>query len=469
MKRKLLIISCLIILPFLASSQLPADVYRKPLKEVLTDIENRYDIQLRYTENLVRDHEVTYATWRYRMDTEETLTNVLIPLDLIFRKTGDKTYEISGFSYYQRTPEEGKKHLDKLFSSYSGLQSWESRKAELRKCILKQLNLSPLPERTPLNPIFTAKRKYDGYTVENVGIETIPGFYLCGSLYRPAKGRGPFPAVLSPHGHFSSADLNENGRYRPDQQFRCAMLAKMGAVVFSYEMFGYGESLLQITPEDHRTSFTSTMQTWNSMRVIDFLTSLPYVDASRIGVTGESGGGTQTFLLTALDDRVTVSVPVVMVSSYFQGGCACESGLPIHSCTSLMTNNVEIAAMASPRPLLVISDGQDWTSHTPEIEFPYLRKVYAFYGKQENVKNVHLPDEGHDYGVSKRMPMYDFMAKHLGLNLKAVTDKKSGKIDESKVTIEKYDAQLVFGKEGKLPANALKGLDKIKEVLRSLQ
>lgn len=468
MKIKLLLIVCFFNISFLASSQLPVDVYRKPLKDVLTDVERRYDIKLQYSESLIKGLEVNYATWRYRMDTEETLTNILMPLDLIFQKTGDRTYQISRFTYYQRNPEEGKKHLDKLLSGYTSLQTWESRKSELRKCFYEQLNLSPMPEKTPLNPVFTPKRKFDGYTVENVGIETVPGFYLCGSLYRPAKGKGPFPAVLSPHGHFNSTDLNENGRYRPDQQIRCAMLAKMGAVVFSYEMFGYGESLLQITPADHRTSFTSTMQTLNSIRVIDFLTSLPYVDPNRIGVTGESGGGTQTFILTALDDRVTVSVPVVMVSSYYQGGCACESGLPIHSCSDLMTNNVEIAAMAAPRPMLVVSDGQDWTKHTPEIEFPYLQKVYALYGKQGNVENVHLPDEGHDYGVSKRMPMYDFMARHLGLNLKAVKE-KSGKIDESKVTIEKYDAQLVFGKEGKLPPNAVKGLDKIKEVLKTLK
>lgn len=448
-------------------AQMPEDVFRKPLKEVLTDVERRYDITLQYSESLVKDLEVSYATWRYRMDTEETLANILLPLDLVYQKTGDKTWQISRFSYYQRSPEEGRKHLEKLLSAYPGLQSWEARKAELRKCILEQLGLSPMPEKKPLNPIYTAKRKFDGYTVENVGIETIPGFWLCGSLYRPAKGKGPFPAILSPHGHFSSEDLNENGRYRPAQQIRCAMLARMGAVVFSYEMFGYGESLLQISSADHRTSFSSTMQTYNSIRVMDFLTSLPYVDAGKTGVTGESGGGTQTFLLTALDDRVTVSVPVVMVSSYYQGGCACESGLPIHSCTGLMTNNVEIAAMASPRPLMVISDGQDWTAHNPEIEFPYLQKVYGLYGKQENVENIHLPDEGHDYGVSKRMPMYDFMARHLGLNIKAVMDKQ-GNIDESRVTIENYDALLVFGREGKQPAHALKGLDKIKEVFRSL-
>jgi hypothetical protein len=157
-----------------------------------------------------------------------------------------------------------------------------------------------------------------------------------------------------------------------------------------------------------------------------------------------------------------------MVSSWFFGGCACESGLPIHSCTDPGTNNAEIAAMASPRPMLVISDGDDWTKTVPTIEFPYLQKVYGLYGKQENVENVHFAAEGHDYGISKRLAMYDFMARHLGLNINSVKD-KSGKVDESKVTIENYEALLVFGKEGKLPATAVKGSDEIRRVLKSLK
>jgi dienelactone hydrolase len=468
MQKNLVVLFLLFLAIPVVNAQVPQDVYRKPLKDVLQEIEKRHDIKIRYSESLVKGVEVLYPSWRYRIDTEETLTNILFPLDMIFTKNGEKSYQVTKYAYHVRPVEEGKKNLDQLLSLYKSLPAWELRKAELRKCFLSQMNLSPLPEKTPLNPIYTPKRKMDGYIVENVAIETIPGVFLCGSLYRPAKGKGPFPAILCTHGHASNTDLNQYGRYRPDHQYRCAMLAKMGAVVFSYEMFAWGESQLQVDNEVHRTGLAMTMQTMNSIRVIDFLTSLPYVDPKRIGVTGESGGGTQTFLLTALDDRVTVSVPVVMVSSYFYGGCPCESGLPIHSCSDAGTNNAEIAALASPRPMLVISDGDDWTQHVPEIEFPYLQKVYDLYGKKEYVENVHLAAEGHDYGVSKRTAMYDFMARHMGLNINSVKD-KTGKIDESKVTIENYEALLVFGREGKLPPSAVKGPEAIMAVLKSLQ
>jgi dienelactone hydrolase len=468
MKIKLLVLVIFTGFGMAIHAQSPQDVYRQPLKEVLTDIMRKYDVQIQYSESLVKGVEVTYPTWRYRNDIETTLVNILMPVDMVFEKTGDSIFRISRYSYYQRPVEEGKKHLDKLLSLYPTLAEWEARKKELRNCFLKQMNLNPLPAKTPLNPIYTPKRKMNGYTVENVGIETLPGVYLCGSLYRPAKGKGPFPAVLSPHGHFSDPDTNMYGRYRPDQQYRCAMLAEMGAVVFSYEMFAYGESRLQVDEADHRTGLALTIQTLNSIRVVDFLTSLSYVDPQKIGITGESGGGTQTFLLTALDDRISVSVPVVMVSSWFYGGCPCESGLPIHSCSDAGTNNAEIAAMASPRPMLVISDGSDWTRNVPEIEFPYLQKVYSLYGTSENVENVHLDNEGHDYGVSKRLAMYDFMARHLGLNIDAVKD-KNGKVDESKVTIESYDKLLVFGKNGKMPPTAVKGSENIRAVLTSLQ
>lgn len=468
MRNKIILILFVLSVQYAAYSQLPVDVYKKPLKEVITDIEKRYNIKLQYSESLVKGVDVTYPTWRYRIDPEQTLTNILLPLDMVFQKTDNNTYKVSKFSYYERPVEEGKRHLDKLLASYPTLQLWEIRKAELRKCFLEQLKLNPFPKKTPLNPIVTPARKYDGYTVTNVAIETIPGVYLCGSVYKPSKGKGPFPIVLCPYGHFSKPDTNLYGRYRPDMQFRCATLAKMGAVAFSYDMFAWGESRLQFAVELHRTGLAQTMQTLNSMRAIDYLTSLPFVDSKRIAITGASGGGTQTFLATALDDRITVSVPVVMVSSYYYGGCPCESGMPVQSCSELLTYNVEIAAMASPRPMLVVSDGADWTQHVPELEFPYLQKVYSLYGKQDNVENVHLANEGHDYGISKRLAMYDFMSRHLGLNINAVKD-KSGRIDESKVTVEKYDKLLVFGKNGKMPSNALTSAEEVWKIIKDLQ
>ncbi|MCX6334602.1 MAG: acetylxylan esterase [Bacteroidia bacterium] len=466
--KRLLLLLILVAMFKTTTAQLPSDVNKKPLKEVLTEIEQRYKIDLQYSENLVKDVVVTYPTWRYRTETEATLTNILLPLDMVYEKTGEGTYLVSKFTYYQRPVEEGKKHIAQLLAAYPDVQLWELRKTELRKCFLEQLKLNPFPKKTEMNPVITPPRKYDGYTVQNIALETIPGVYLCGSLYKPSKGKGPFPAVLCPYGHFTNPDTNLYGRYRPDMQFRCATLARMGAVVFNYDLFAWGESRLQFATAMHRTGLAHTMQTLNSLRAIDYLTSLPFVDAKRIGITGASGGGSQSFLATALDDRITVSVPVVMVSSYYYGGCPCESGMPLQSCSDLGTYNMEIAAMASPRPMLVVSDGADWTKNVPEIEFPYLQKVYSLYNMQKNVENVHLANEGHDYGVSKRMAMYDFMARHLGLNIRAVED-KTGKIDESKVTVEKYDKLLVFGKNGKMPANALHTSEEVWNMLKSLQ
>jgi len=472
MNFKLLVFVCLFLTSEAAFCQLPDEVYKQPLKAVLNDIAKKYHAKLVYEDKNVKDVSVLYASWRYRPDIKETLRNVLSTVDFVFNENSKGEFEITKFEYYRKTFEEGRQHLEQLLASYPKLSDWVERKAELRKDILEAMELSPLPKKTPLNPIYTAKRLMEGYTIENVAIETLPGVYLCGSLYKPSKGNGPFPAVLCPHGHFyNNVDkmiLDERGRYRPDQQYRCATLARMGAVVFSYDMFAWGESMLQVDKNEHRTGLAMTMQTLNSIRVLDFLTTLPFIDSKRIGVTAASGGGTQTLLIAALDDRIAVSVPVVMVASHFFGGCPCESGMPIHQCTDLGTNNAEIAAMASPRPQLVVSDGSDWTQTVPTIEFPYMQKVYGLYGKTANVENVHLANDVHDYGINKRLAMYDFMARKLGLNINAVKDKE-GKVDESKCAIEKHEAMLVFGKEGKLPANAIKGPKAIKKVLKEQQ
>ena len=380
------------------------------------------------------------------------------------------------------TEEEGKAELKKLESLYDNAGEWEKRKELLRINILKGLNLSPLPSRTPLNTVFSSKRIYDGYSVENVYFESIPGFFVFGNLYRPLDDSKTHPAILSPHGHFSGDSLGAWGRLHPDNQIRCATFARMGAVVFSYSMFGWGgEPARQLDPSAiiekpdpekiaklHGIPLALTMQTWNSIRALDFLETLPEVDLTKIAITGASGGGTQTFLLSAIDDRVSVSVPVVMVSCHFFGGCNCESGLPIHQSGKHFTNNAEIAAMIAPKPMMMISDGADWTKNNPEVEYPFIKRIYSFYDAGNNVENVHFPDGVHDYSFPKRIPVYGFLAKHLDLDLQAVIA-IDGKIDESRSMVEKASFLLSFTGEVPFPAEALIGSEAVRAALEKLK
>jgi dienelactone hydrolase len=369
-------------------------------------------------------------------------------------------------------PEQGKAVLDAALQHFPDRDSWNAYAQHVRQRIQQGAGLDPWPRRTPLNPMVRDRRDHDGYSVENVAFESVPGYFVTGNLYRPANAKPPFAVILSTHGHTNKItkpeDYDNHARFAPYMQQRCSTLARMGAVVFAVDMFGLGDSIQQVGQEAHAHPFSMTIQTWDNMRALDFLLSLEGADPKRVGVTGESGGGTQTFVLTALDPRVTLDVPVVMVSSYFFGGCPCESGMPIHRSADHFVNNAMIAALAAPRPMLVISDGKDWTQKVPEIEYPFLQKIYAYYGAEQNVVNVHRPDEGHDYGPTKRDAMYRFLAERFGLNLAAVLD-AGGKIDESKNTVEKSGPMHVFNEAIPLPARALKDAAAVETALHSLQ
>lgn len=351
----------------------------------------------------------------------------------------------------------GDQDLKKLARRVTIAADWHDRATRIRQGILRGAGLVPFPRPGEMHPVVHSRRSLDGYVVENVSFESMPGFHVTGNLYTPAPGSGHGgrrPAMLKPHGHF------KDGRFRPDNQFLCAGLARHGCVVFTYDMVGYGES----TQVQHKDGSVLALQLVNSTRALDFLESLDMVDPARIGITGASGGGTQSFLLGATDDRVALSAPVLMVSSKFFGGCSCESGMPVHKGPGFATNNAEIAATMAPKPQLVVSCGTDWTRSVPWVEFPFMRRVYGLLGADDAVENVHLPAERHDLGPSKRQAVYAFLAKHGWIEHDPGTP-----VDERNVTIEDPAVMRAFDDAHPRPGEALEGEAAVLARLRELQ
>ncbi len=353
------------------------------------------------------------------------------------------------------TEDEANLMMKQFAREWHDIETWEKRAAIIRNGIIKGMQLDRMPViKGDFNPIIRKTRKFEGYIVENIAIESFPGFYITGNLYRPLSEDIRHPAVICPHGHW------ENGRMSPDVQYRCASLARMGAVVFAFDMIGYGEAL----QTSHKMPIALLLQTWNGKRVLEYLLSRSDVDSTRVGITGASGGGTQTIMLTAVDPRITVSAPVVSVSAHFFGGCVCESGMPIHKSKNHQTNNAEIAALCAPRPMILVSDGADWTHNTPNIEYPYIQRVYALYNAEHRVSNVHLAGEVHDYGKSKRVAVYLFFGHHLKMNYKVLVDAR-GDIGEDFVTLLSVDELRVFTAENPMPSDALMGDDTVMKEL----
>lgn len=419
--------------------------FTRPLGEVLEEISTRFNVRLAYDIDTV-GKTLPYADFRIRpYSVEESLTNVLAPFDYKFVKQSDTRYKLKRYEYARRTDADGEKLLNYLCTLYTDKASFEQRKAVLKKEVRERLQIDKyLAQRTGSEPILSKVRKYDGYTVQNFALETLPGLYVCGSIYTP-KGKGKHALIICPNGHFG------NGRYREDQQQRMGTLARMGAICVDYDLFGWGESALQVSSVGHNTSIAHIIQAMNGISILDYMMTREDVDITRVGVNGGSGGGTQTVLLSVLDDRYTAACPVVSLASHFDGGCPCESGMPV-TLAGGGTCNAELGALFAPKPMCVVSDGKDWTASTPGLEFPYLQKVYGFYGAADKVTNVHLPKEGHDFGPNKRNAVYDFFADVFRLD--------KSKLDESKVTIEPFENLYSFGKKGeKMPENAIRSVN----------
>ncbi len=354
---------------------------------------------------------------------------------------------------------------------------WEERAASLRQQILAATGLLPAPAKTPLNAQVFDRIEQHGFTVEKVHFESYPNFYCTGNLYRPrvAERVAPSPGVLAPHGHWIYGRLEQNpgdpnGGATPQL---CMNLAIQGHVVFAYDMVGYndsfqlphwfghdGDARWKLKPEALRLWLWGVsqvgMQLWNSIRALDFITSLPDVDPERIGVTGASGGATQAFLLAAVDDRVQVTAPVNMISHFMQGGCICENGPNLR----IDTDNMEIGALTAPRPMLMVSATGDWTRDSERIEYPAVASVFELLGARNRVAHVQFPNL-HNFNQPSREAVYRFFAQWLPREPRSdahlLTEQRGFELDPGRL--------LVFNRrlppEGALDAEGLtKGLVK---------
>ena len=333
----------------------------------------------------------------------------------------------------------------------ASIDAWEERAEQLRHRILVASGMWPQPAATAMNPVIHGKVVRDGFTVEKVYLESVPGHFVSGLLFRPEKTTAgqKHPAVLCPHGHGGRLeDMGEQGvrraiaqgfeRFESSGRFpalaRCAQLARMGCVTFIYDMIGYGDSqqipfevahrAAQRRPEmetkenwgfyspmaELRLQSIMGLQMLNSVRSLDFLASLPDVDPARIAVTGNSGGGTQTLLLCAIDSRPIAEFPNGMVSTSMQGGCYCENAPLLR----IGTGNVELAALFAPKPIGMTAV-DDWTRDMMTDGYPEMKKLYAMYGKEDNVLCKHYPHFPHNYNYVTRCLMYSFFNKHMQL------------------------------------------------------
>lgn len=323
------------------------------------------------------------------------------------------------------------------------LEAWKARGDALRRQILAAAGLWPAPPKHPLTVLFAGRVERDGYTVEKVAIETLPGFWLGGNLYRP-KEPGRRPAILHPHGHWPYGRLENSALCSTPALGE--NFARHGFVLFAYDMLGYNDTVQAphdfTGPQYQLWNFTPLgLQLWNSIRAADFLESLPDVDPARLAMTGASGGGTQTFLMAAVDGRLAAAAPVNMVSGLMQGGCVCENAPGLR----IGTNNIETAALFAPRPMLLVSATGDWTREVPKVEFPAMRKVWELYGQPDRLEAVQF-DAPHNYNKESREAVYEFFRKRLTPEQPAWRERNAA--------VEKLQDMLVFHGR-RLPEGAL--------------
>uniref|UniRef100_UPI004056E21C alpha/beta hydrolase family protein n=1 Tax=Alistipes sp. TaxID=1872444 RepID=UPI004056E21C len=405
------------------------DHFTRPLSEVILALEERFGVEIEVRRLLTDTLQLAYADSRLRpYSLEESLEGICRPLDLKWSRRGERRYRIEPYEYYRRTPADGARLLEYLAQYTGDLSTWERRRLQLLNEARAMLNMQPLYDSLVKEPrIFTGEvRRMAGYTLQNYRLETLPGVYVGGTIYAPDRGEGPFALILSPAGHWAG------GRLRADQQYRMATFARMGAVAVDLDIVGWGATA-ETVPFPHEDPRSMRLQALWSKAVADWvLSSRTDIDLERLAVTGGSGGATHTLLMALQDERFRVLAPVAHLVAHFDGGCPCESAVPITTVAGGSCTTELLAAVAAPSPLLVVSNGGDWTATYPLLEYPYLKRIWGLYGAASAVENCHLSEERHAYGEPQRRAVYAFFARVLALDL--------GAVDEGAVLLQEPEA-----------------------------
>jgi cephalosporin-C deacetylase-like acetyl esterase len=295
---------------------------------------------------------------------------------------------------------------------------WEKRSRYLRARL--QQGFGTLPEKPcPLQPKVLGVLKRDGYRVEKLLFQTMPGVWMTANAYVPDRP-GKHPALLAVHGHWRGARLD------PVVQRRCIGPAKLGYFVLAVDAFGAGErGLTRNLGEYHGEMVAATLlptgrtlaglQVYENLRAVDYLRTRPEVDGTKVAITGASGGGNQTMYAGAWDDRFGAVVPVCSVGTYqaYLGTacCMCE----VVPGALRFTEEGGILGLTAPRGLLVINvtrDGVQFSIPAAKKSLAFAAGVYKVYGQPERVRHTTL-DWHHDYSQAMREALYGWLAKHL--------------------------------------------------------
>lgn len=275
---------------------------------------------------------------------------------------------------------------------------WESRRRQLREKLLEITGLEPLPKRLPLDVRQSAPLDHPWCTVRRVYYQLWPGVYSSGLLFMPKQFRQrPAPAMLSPHGHW------DHGNAHPEVQRRCLNFARLGYVTFSPTQNHYEDLPIGVSHQ--------TLMIWNNMRALDYLESLPEVDKKKIGVAGASGGGLQTQMLAALDDRVRAATIVGLTCDFREimfphtSHCVCNHFPGVMR----LTDHPEISTLGLPAPVQYLTM-DDWTKKFQKQNFPAIQQLYAAHGFGDRVfcKYFETP---HSYDQQKREHTYWWMER----------------------------------------------------------